>query len=108
DVDAGGRPQIHLGNVRAAAVAARDERRARVLDLAQRFGRIGSVHDPGRVCFRPDDDEVVVHDGEAPHALTLAQEFLLGRLRMYEHDVRVASTREVERLARAERDDSYL
>ena len=63
---------------------------------------------PAGIRFRADDDEVVVHDGIAPHAVALAQELFLGRLRMHEHDVGIAAAREVERLARAERHDAHL
>ena len=67
-----------------------------------------AARDLGRVRLRSDEDEVVVHDGEALHAVALGEELLLGGSRVHEHHVGIAAAREVERLAGAERDDAHL
>ena len=108
DVDAGHLPQVELGHVRAALVAARDERRLRRLDLLQRFDDVLAAGDLRGIALRPDQHEVVVHHGEPLDAFALGQEFLLGRLRVDEDDIGVAAPREVERLPGAERDDAHL
>jgi hypothetical protein len=94
--------------VRAAAVAARHERRAGILDLQQCVERVLAPRDSRRVCFRADQHEVVVHHWIPLHPVPFAQEsFFLGP-RVHEHDVRIAAPRDVQCLARAEGDDAYL
>ncbi|MGY4339084.1 hypothetical protein ACVWW3_003990 [Bradyrhizobium sp. LM2.9] len=55
-----------------------------------------------RIALRPDNDEVVVHDIEALHALPFGHELVFGRPVMDEHDVCIAAPPDVERLARAD------
>ena len=93
EVDAGGLPQLELGDVRAALVAARGERRLRGLDLLQRLDDVLAAGDLGRIGLRPDQHEVVVHHLEALDAVALGDEFLLGGLGVHEDHVGVAAAR---------------
>ena len=108
DVDARRFPQVELGHVGAAAVAARDKRGLCRLELRQRDDDILAATELRRVAPRADEHEVVVHDGIALDAMTFSEEFFLGGARMHEHDIGVASARHIERLSRAKRDDTNL
>ena len=76
------------------------------------FCSAASVSVPPRdlrgVRFWSDQDEVVVHDGKALHAVTLGEKPLFGSPCVHEHHVGIAAAREVQRLARAERYDAHL
>ena len=78
------------------------------LDLAQRVEHVLAAGDSRGIRLRSDEDEVVVHDRQALHAVAFAQELLFGGFRVHEDHVRIAAAREVERLARAERHDAHL
>src|SRR6266436_481967 len=58
DVDAGRRPKIELGHLRAGAIAARDERRAPLFDESQRRHDVLAAVDAGGIAFWADQDEV--------------------------------------------------
>ena len=103
-----GFPQIEFGHVRAAAIAARHERRLRGLDFFQRREDVLAAGDLGRIVLRADEHEVVVHHRIAFDALPFGQEFLLGGAGVHEHDVGVAAPADIERLAGAQRDDANL
>jgi hypothetical protein len=64
--------------------------------------------DAGRIVVRPDDDEVVVHHGLAADAEAVGYELLFERSGMNEHDVGVAASRGVKRLAGALGDDLHV
>ena len=55
----------------------------------------------GGIAPRTNQNEVVVHDLEAPHAETIGEELLLRHLVMDEDDVGIAAPGGVERLAGA-------
>src|SRR5690606_7239227 len=95
----------HVG---PAAVAARDERCARGLDLAQRLDDVLAARDLCGIRLRPYQHEVVVHDRMTLHAMALGDELLFRRTRMHEYHVRITAACEVERLSRAERHDAHL
>jgi hypothetical protein len=61
-----------------------------------------SAPDTGGIAFRPDNDKIVVHHGIALHAKSFGNKFLLLRLGMHEHHIRVAATSDVQRLTRAQ------
>ena len=61
-----------------------------------------------RVRLRSDNDEVVVHEVKALHALSFGHELVLGRPVMHEHDIRIAASPDIERLSRADGDDFHL
>jgi hypothetical protein len=108
DVDRRGLPQLELGEMRAAAVPARYERRLGLMDALQSLHRILAAGDSRRVRFRADQHEIVVHDLMAAHAEAFGDELLLERLRVHEHHVGVSAPAHVERLAGAERDHAHL
>src|SRR6185503_8064798 len=81
DVDAGRLPQLELGEMRAAAVAAGNEGSASALDLLQCLQCVLAAGDMRRIRLRPDDHEIVVHHLIAPYAVTLGDELLLERSR---------------------------
>ena len=87
--------------MRAAAVAARDERRTGRRDGLERGDGILSAPDPGRVGIGSDKDEIVPRDLTPVDAVTLVDEFLLGLGVVDENEIRVAAPRRVERLTRA-------
>src|SRR5919109_240115 len=60
DVDAGRLPQLELGEVRAAAVAARDESRLGLMNFLKCENGIFAAGHLRRVGLRPDQDEIVV------------------------------------------------
>src|SRR5574341_531419 len=107
DVDARGLPELQLGEVRAAAVAARGEGRLRRLDSLQRGDDVLRAADYCRIGLRSHQHEVVVHHLEALHAIALGDELLLERLGVHEHDVGIAALAHVERLPGAERHDAH-
>ena len=94
--------------MRAAAVAARDERRLRGLDSAHRSEDVLAAADLGRIAFRTDQHEIVVHDRIALDAFAFGHELLLGGTIMDEHDISIATPADVERLAGADRDDAHF
>ena len=108
DLDAGHLPQVELSRMGAGLVAARDERGSLGLNGLQRGGDILRALDPGRVGFRPDQHEVVVHHRLALDAEAVLDELHLLRAGMHEHHVRVAAAACVERLSRALADDADL
>ena len=85
----------------AGLVAARDEVGALGLDRLQRGDDVLRSLDAGRIALRPDQDEVVVHDGIALHAKAVGEELFFLRLGMDEHDVGIAAPGGVERLSGA-------
>src|SRR5204863_3819 len=62
DVDPRQLPDLELGEVRAATVAARDEWRVRLFDLAERSCNILRTGNASGVGLGPDQHEIVVHD----------------------------------------------
>ncbi len=108
DVDAGNLPEREFGAVGAGLVAARDKRRAFVLDQFEGGGDVLAALDAGRVALRSDQHEVVVHDREALHAEAIGDKFFFLRLGMHEHNVGVAAAAGIERLAGALRHDLHL
>src|ERR1700677_3817610 len=54
DVDAGLVPELQLGDMRAGAIAARDEGRLFVFDGPERLARVPDALDAGRIAVRPD------------------------------------------------------
>ena len=91
----------------AGAVAARDERRGLLFDRAQRRDDVRALH-AGGIVLRPDQHEVVVHDGIALHPEAFGEEFFFRGLGMDEHHVGVAAPSGVERLASALGDHAHL
>ena len=69
--------------------------------------RVGHALDLGRVVGRSHDDEVVVHDGLAIHAMTGLHEGLLGGRGVHQQHVSVAGLAELEGLTAAHRDDLH-
>lgn len=102
-VHAGLPPQAQLRRMRAAAVAAADEGRARRGDAPQRLAGVADAGDARRVGVRADDDEVVEHHVPPRAAEALRDEALLRRAVVHEDQVRIAAPPDIERLAGAER-----
>src|SRR5690606_38665735 len=94
--------------VRAALVRARDERGFCALDLAEGLEHVLAPGDAGRVGFRADDHEVVVHHLLALDAVALRDELLLLARVVHEHHVGVASPPDGERLPGADGDHAHL
>jgi hypothetical protein len=86
----GQRPQIHFGDMRAAAVAARTMPRSRFLILRSAPGASAPARDSGRSDFGPMMTKSLYLTGSA-HAVALAEELFLGGFRMHEHDVGIAA-----------------
>ena len=101
-IDAGLLEIAQLRGVRAALVAARDERRLRVGNALQRGRDVLAAGDLRGIGLRSDQHEVVVHDVAPIDAGAFGDELVLGRAIVHEHDVGVAATADVERLARAD------
>jgi len=93
--------------MRAGVIAPRDERRLRRRDLAQRVDDVLVAGDVRRIGLRTDDDEVVVHDVEALHALPFGHEFVFGVPVVHENHVGIAPPSDVERLAGPHGDDLH-
>ena len=76
--DAGRVPEIELRHMRAALVAARHERDSCSCHFPKRLRNVLAATDFHRIDFRADQDEIVVHHGEALDTVTLGEEFFLG------------------------------
>ena len=77
-------------------------------DLPQGGRGVGRAGDAGGVALGADDDEVVVHDVEALHALSVGDELLLVGLGMDEQHVAVAVAGVLDRLPGADGDHAHL
>ena len=99
-------PQLHP--VGAAVVAARGEGRLGRRDLLEGIDGIVVAFDMGGIGLRADDDEVVVHQRLALHAIALGDEFLLAGPVMDEQHVGIALLADLEGLAGPDRDDAHL
>ena len=94
--------------MRAAAVAARDKRRLRLGDLAERRNGIMPAGDMRRIGGGSDDDKIVPGDLPVPRAMPLRDELLLGVGVMHEDEIGVAAPRRVERLSGALRQHMHV
>src|SRR5689334_4688705 len=108
DVDASGFPEIKLLDVRARAIATRDERGSLRLDGLQSRHDVAHALDAGWVAFRADQDEVVIHHRIKLHAEAVGDELLLLRLGMHENDIGIAPPGRIERLPGALSDDTHI
>ena len=77
-------------------------------DLLQGSGDVGHAGNPGGIALGADDDEVVVHDIEALHALAVGDELLLVGLGVHEQHVTVTVAGVLDRLAGADRHHAHL
>ena len=84
---AGGRPQGRLPDVGARLIAAAEEGRRRRGTAPEGLDHGAGRGHPGRVGGRPDQEEVVVHEGMAAGPVPLGQEGLLQGRGMAEHQV---------------------
>ena len=98
------RPEFLLLGVGAGVVAAGDEGGFGVGNALQRLGRALAAHHAGRIVGRADDDEVVVHDVLAAHAVAGVHERVFAGAGMDQQHVGVAVLAQLERLARAHGD----
>src|SRR5262249_49836870 len=89
-----------------ASIAAGNERCARALNCFECVEDILVAGNLRRIALRPDQDEVVVHHWKALYTLPFGQKLFLGGLGMDEHDIGIAPSRKIERLACAQRDDA--
>jgi hypothetical protein len=78
------------------------------VDVAKCGDRILAARDAGRIGFRPDEHEIVVHHFVAAQAVTFGDKSFLEGLGVNEHHVGVAAPTHVERLAGAQGDDANL
>src|SRR6185436_4774304 len=90
------------------SVAARDERRLRGPDPAKSLEGVFSSLNPGRIRLGPDEQEIVVHHLESAHPMPFCDEFLLERVSVHEHDIRIPAAADVERLPGSDRDYAHL
>jgi len=97
---------LHL--VRAGVVAARDEFRLSLAQLAEGGDDVARAAQRQRILLRADQDEVVVHHVAAVHAVAVGDELVLGRPSMHQHHIDVAVLAQFERLAGADRNHVYL
>src|SRR5687767_8202395 len=98
DVHARRLPQLDLREVCPAVVAARSERRLRVMNSLESKSNILSAGHLCRIRLRTHQHEIVVHHLEAPHAVALGDELFLQRPGVHEHHVCIAAPAQVERL----------
>ncbi len=91
----------------AGMIAARDERRLGRRDLSHGLDDVLVAGDVRGIALRTDDDEVVVHDVEALHALAFRHELVLRGTVMHEDNVCVTPTSNIQRLTRADSDDLH-
>src|SRR4030081_3398315 len=94
--------------MRATLVAARDERRFCSFHFPKCLQNILAATDLCRIGVRADQDEIVVHHGEALDAVTLSKKFLFRCARVNEYDVGVATSRKIERLPCPYGHDTHL
>src|SRR5262245_15945038 len=92
----------------ARAIPARYERRLFFLDGLKRLGNVFHTLDASWVVFRPNEDEVVVHDREAFHSVTLGYELFFRRFGVDKNDIRIATSGSIESLTRALSNNLYL
>ena len=86
-------------------VAPGDEGRFRSGDLLQRVDDVLVAGDVCRIALRTDDDEIVVHDVEAHHAMSFSHELVFGWPVVNEDHVRITPPPDVECLAGADGND---
>ena len=84
--------------MRAGTIAARDERRALVLDGLERRHDVLAAVGAGGIALRSDQDEVVVHHRVALYAEAFGEEFFLGGLGVDKYDIGVPAPTGIERL----------
>jgi hypothetical protein len=106
--DVGRLPQTQLGFMRPRVVAPRDEGRLGGGDFLQCVNDVLVAGDVCRIALRSSDDEIVVHDVVALHALSFGHELVLGWPVVNEDHVRIAPPPDVERLAGAHRDHFHV
>jgi hypothetical protein len=94
--------------VRARSVAARDKHQSFLLQCLESRDDVLRSLDARRITVRPDQDEVVVHDGVTLNAEAFRQELFLLRFVMDEHHIGGAAAPRLERLASSLSDDPHL
>src|SRR5215472_6619000 len=99
DVDAGGLPKIELRDMRAGAIAARDERGALVLDDLERRHNVLAAVDAGGIVLRADQDEVVVHHWVPLYTESFGEEFFLSFLCAHKYDIGITTPSGIKCLA---------
>ena len=92
----------------AAAVAARDKRRFRLGNLAERRGRVMAASDMRRIGGGSDDDKIVPRDLPARRAMPLRDELLLGFRVVHKDEIGIAAPCRVERLSGALRQHMHI
>src|SRR5688572_10513189 len=108
DVHARRLPQLDLGEVGAALVAAGRKRRLCVMNSLESERDILAAGDLCWIGPRTHQHEIVVHHLEAPHAVALGDELFLQRPGVHEDHVGIAAPAHVERLPGAERHHAHL
>jgi hypothetical protein len=87
----------------------RETKRACVAAIFRRAASTSSAAaHPGRIAFRADEDKVVVHHVTPFAAVAGGDEGLFGLAIMDQNDVDIAVFRQLEGLARTDRDDMHL
>ena len=107
EVDAGVLPVAQLGRVRAALVAARDERRLRGLDLAQ-ASRMSLPGEPAGSAFGPTSTKSLYMTCRRLTPKPSATNFSSAALSCTNTTSASPRRASIERLARAQRDDAHL
>src|SRR5262245_35126621 len=89
----------------ARAIPARYERCLFFLDGLKGFGDVLHALDTCWVVFRPNEDEVIVHNRVALYSVALGYELFFRRCSVDKNDIRIAAPSSIESLARALSDD---
>src|SRR5690606_23231432 len=92
-------PYLLLLQMRSAVICTRHERRARHEYCAERSDRIASAPHAGRIVWRSDDHEVVVHDLDALSGMTCSNESRLGSGSVDEEHVCITAPGDLQRLS---------
>src|SRR5262249_5664343 len=92
----------------ARAISARYERCPLFLDRLKGLGNVFHTLDASWVVFRPNEDEVIVHNRVALHSVALGYELFFRRFSVDKNDIRVASSSSIEGLTCSLSDNLYV
>ena len=101
-------PQSQFGNMGSRFIAPRHERRLFGRDGFQRGNNIFTARNACGIGGRSDEHKIIIHDVESFHAETFSEKFLFCRFGVNENNIGIATSRCIERLARALRNDFHL